>query len=114
MKNSQSLYLLVAAFGAEVLCAHVVFIFLPLSVIASGGGDSVAANLRSLAYIGPVLFGYFIGKIVDLLDKRYLGCGIALALALMTVFFCNQVSTVITFGKLLASSRDFNRDVCTK
>lgn len=87
MKNSQSLYLLVAAFGAEVLCAHVVFIFLPLSVIASGGGDSVAANLRSLAYIGPVLFGYFIGKIVDLLNKRYLGCGIALALALMTVFF---------------------------
>lgn len=87
MKDSKSLYLLISAFGVEIFCAQVVFIFLPLSIIASGGGDSVAANLRSLAYIGPVLFGYFIGKIVDFMNKRYLGCGIAFLLTVATGFF---------------------------
>lgn len=84
MKKNKSLYFIISAFGIEIFCAQVILIFLPLSVIASGGSDTLAANLRSLAYTGPVFFGYFIGRTVDTLNKRYLGCGIALLLTLMT------------------------------
>jgi|GEM_PF-4969310 len=82
MNNSIRLRALILAFGIEIFCTQVIFIYTPLFLIFNGKDEIVASVFRSLAYIGPVLFGYYIGKIVDGFEKRKLGFVIA---AILTV-----------------------------
>ncbi|QCI12668.1 MFS transporter [Pseudomonas putida] len=81
MTSPKAPYQLVCAFALENFCSQVLFIYTPLFVIFNGGDGVLGSFLRALAYIGPVLFGYYIGVLVDHFDKRWLGCSIALLLA---------------------------------
>jgi Na+/melibiose symporter-like transporter len=87
MKNNMSLFFLISAFGIEIFCSQVIFIYVPLFMIFGGEGDSIASLFRSLAYIGPVLCGYLIGRIVDIFDKRNMGCVIALLLSSVAGYY---------------------------
>jgi MFS family permease len=80
MHKPTTLSLLISAFGIEIFCTQVLFIYTPLFFIFNGGDGVIGSLLRALAYIGPVLFGYYIGVLVDRFEKRRLGGLIAVVL----------------------------------
>lgn len=80
MNKPNAAHLLISAFGIEIFCTQVLFIYTPLFFIFNSGDSVLGSFLRALAYIGPVLFGYYIGVLVDRFEKRRLGCTIAIAL----------------------------------
>nr|AFM38983.1 MFS family transporter [Pseudomonas syringae] len=80
MSKPYSLHLLISAFGIEIFCTQVLFIYTPLHFIFNGGDSVIGSFLRALAYIGPVLFGYYIGVLVDRFEKRRLGYIISVVL----------------------------------
>lgn len=78
---------LMLSFGLEVFCSQIIFIYIPLMLLFSGDGEIVASVTRALAYIGPVLFGFYIGSIIDRTSKRTSGFLVAASIALLTALF---------------------------
>ncbi len=87
MNSSGKLSALIIAFGIEILCTQIIFIYIPLFLIFSGEDEFTASVFRAVAYIGPVLLGYYIGKIVDIFEKRRLGFSIAIVLAAASALY---------------------------
>lgn len=81
MTNSNAPRFLVSAFALEVFSTQTLFIYTPLQFIFNGGESITASFLRATAYIGPVIFGYCVGILVDHFNKRNLGCTIATVLS---------------------------------
>ena len=82
-----NIFLIFFSFTAEIFCLQLLLIFIPLVVFYSGGGEINSSISRSAGFIGPVLFGYYIGKLTDIFNKRILGASIALTIALVSGFF---------------------------
>ncbi|GKW42435.1 hypothetical protein PEC301879_22930 [Pectobacterium carotovorum subsp. carotovorum] len=76
---------LLTSFGLETFSSQIIFIFIPLLLLMKGNGDLIASITRALAYIGPVILGFYIGSIIDSSNKKALG------------FFVSISSSIVTF-----------------
>jgi len=56
-------------------------------LLFNGEGEFYSSVIRALAYIGPVLFGFYIGSLIDKTDKRLSGFIVSLVIALIVAIF---------------------------
>ncbi|MFM2666684.1 MFS transporter [Vibrio mediterranei] len=78
---------LMLSFGLEVFCTQIIFIYIPLMMLFNGGGEIFTSITRALAYIGPVIFGFYVGSIIDKTNKRASGFVVAFFIAVLTASF---------------------------
>ncbi|MFH4398995.1 MFS transporter [Vibrio diabolicus] len=78
---------LMISFGLEVFCTQIIFIYIPLMLLFDGSGEIFSSIARALAYIGPVIFGFYIGSVIDKTNKRISGFISAIFAAILTGVF---------------------------